>query len=218
MTTVVPGGLRRALRRYRRWIAAVLAGSAVLAFSTAVRPPAPRLVPVLVAARTLPAGVTLAAGDLTVARWPAQVVPSGALRAAAEAAGRVVAGAVRRGEPITDVRLVGPGLLAGGPAGDGRVAAPVRVADAAEAGLVRPGDRIDVLATPPDGAGAATAVADDVLVLAVPPPDGSGSADGALVVVAASRQVAVALARAAVGDRLSLTVRPPPGSAPGDGP
>ncbi len=56
---------------------------------------------------------------------------------------------MRAGETITDVRLVGPALLAG--YGDQLVAAPVRIADAGSAALLQPGDVIDVLAA--DGVG-----------------------------------------------------------------
>ena len=76
---------------------------------------------------------------------------------------QVLAAAVRAGEVITDVRLVGAGLTALLPAG--QVAAPVRLADLAVAALVRAGDRIDVLATL-DGSATAEVVAEGALVLA----------------------------------------------------
>ena len=52
----------------------------------------------------------------------------------AELTGRVLAAPVRRGEPVTDVRVVGPGLWSQVPAG--QVAAPVRLADLAVATLL----------------------------------------------------------------------------------
>ena len=60
----------------------------------------------------------------------------------------MLAAGVRAREPITDARLVGPGLTALLP--DGQVAAPVRLADLAVAALVRTGDRVDVLAIAPE--------------------------------------------------------------------
>ena len=66
---------------------------------------------VLTAARDLDGGV-LAPGDLTAIDLPAPAVPDGALPSGARVAGRVLASPVRRGEPLTDVRLLGPGLLA----------------------------------------------------------------------------------------------------------
>ncbi|MFL6139613.1 MAG: SAF domain-containing protein [Frankiaceae bacterium] len=212
--------LRRLARRHRGPLSALLAAAAVLAALSALRPAAPATVAVLTAAHRLPAGEVLAARDVATARLPPSVVPDGALRPGDRVVGRALAGPVRRGEPLTDVRLAGAALLAAAPprrspgspdgaslpAGD-TVAAPVRIADQGAVALVRAGDRIDVLATPPDGAGPAVVVAGDVLVLATPRdgPD-AAAADGALVLVETSRQGASELARAAVGDRLSLTL------------
>ena len=78
-----------------------------------------------------------------------------------DAVGRVLAGPVRSGEALTDVRLVGSSLLTRG----GRlVAAPVRLADPATAGLLHAGDRVDVLAVRTDEP---QAVADDRRLRAV---------------------------------------------------
>jgi Flp pilus assembly protein CpaB len=105
-------------------------------------PPPPETVAVLVAARDLPAGTALAGADLRVAEWPADGLPGGGLAAAA---GRVLASPLRAGEPVTDARVLGPGLLTGQPAGT--VALPIRLADPAAAGVVRAGDRVDVLSS-----------------------------------------------------------------------
>jgi Flp pilus assembly protein CpaB len=147
-------GLQRAFARRRRLVAAVLAGLAVLSAVAAVRPPAPPSVVVLAAAHDLAPGTALALADLRPVPLPAAAVPAGALRPGAEVLGRLVAGPVRRGEPLTDVRLVGPALLAA--LGPGTVAVPVRFADAGAVALLRPGDRVDVLAAP-TGLGAAWA-------------------------------------------------------------
>lgn len=127
----------------------------------------------------------------------------GALVSPDAALGHLVTGPVRRGEPLTDVRQLGAGML---PSGRGLVASPVRLADPAEAGLLHAGDRVDVLATPSSGAAvAATVVAAAVSVLAVPT---TSDGEGALVVLAASPAVAARLAAAAVASRLSVTVLP----------
>jgi pilus assembly protein CpaB len=201
--------LRRVATWHRRLVAAGLAGAAVLVGLQALRPPPPPSVDVMIAARDLLAGAALAPGDLVVAAVPRAVVPAGALSPGAAVDGRAVAGPIRSGEVITDVRLVGPALVAG--LGDGLVATPVRVADAGTAGLVRPGDRVDVLATPagPDTAGDPTrVVAADVVVVAVPgAADGGDFVDGALLVFATTPAEAASLAGAAITDRLSLTLR-----------
>jgi pilus assembly protein CpaB len=193
-------------------------GLAVLCGLAALRPPAARTTPVLVAARDLAAGETLGPDDLTTVELQVAVAPQGALRDAGAAAGRTLAAAVRRGEPLTDVRLLGPELLAGA---SGLVEAPVRVADGDEARLVRPGDVIDVLSAPgadslsspgyPDTTeglfASAKYVAVGARVLAVPTPAEAGTAaDGALVVLAVSTETARDLAAAAASQRLSLVV------------
>jgi Flp pilus assembly protein CpaB len=201
--------LRRGVSRHRRLLAAGLAAAAVAAGIGAAAPNPPKRVGVLAAAHDLAAGKRLASGDLTTIRLRAGAVPDGALRPHVRVAGRTLAGPLRRGEPLTDVRLLGPGLLAhvGAP---GLVVAPVRLADAASVHLLHPGDRVDVLAVDPSsGKGKSTTadvVARDLRVLTVPPTavDESG---GALVLLATTPAVAKTLAGAQVGARLSVTVR-----------
>lgn len=181
---------------------------ALLALVLALRP-APRTatvqesadVPVTVAAADLPAGAVLTAADLSVARFPAVLVPAGVAADPAGLAGRVLAGGVRAGEPVTDVRLVGAGLTTLLP--DGQVAAPVRLADLAVAALVRAGDRVDVLATPPDAA-TAEVVAGSALVLATP---GGEDPAGGLLLLAVDGATAARLA--ATSTTATLTVSLP---------
>ena len=156
------GTARRALAARRRPVAALLAGLAVLCGLSALRPPGPPTVPVLAAARDLEAGAALTLDDLRPVALPADAVPAGALEPGAAVLGRLVAGPVRRGEPLTDVRLVGPSLLAA--LAPGSVAVPVRFADGGAVALLRAGDRIDVLAADGD-AYAAVAAGDTALAL-----------------------------------------------------
>lgn len=198
--------VQRLARRHRSLVAGLLAAAAVLAALPVLAPPAGRVVTVLTAAHDLTPGTPLSRQDLTMVALPAQLVPDGALDDPGAAVGRAVTGAVRRGEPLTDVRLLGSGLLRTA----GLVAAPVRLADTATAALLRAGDRVDVLAAPTAADAPATSavtVARAVQVLAVPGGD-DASTDGGLVVVAATPSVAARLAAAAVGARLSVTVLP----------
>lgn len=195
--------LLRAAGWHRRLLAAGLAAAAVAFAIQAASPgPAPT-VDVVVAARDLPGGAVLADDDLTIAALPPDVVPGGAV-GRAEAAGALLAAPVRAGEPITDRRLLGPGLLEGW--GDDVVATPVRVADAGAVGQLRPGDRIDLLATTIDGAARTDVVAADVPVLTVPAAGDGGLTEGALLMVAATPDQAAGLATAAVTSRLSFIV------------
>jgi pilus assembly protein CpaB len=147
--------LRRALRRSRRPLAALLLAAATGLVVTAL---VPREAPgsgvgVLVAASDLPAGAAVAPGARAAVLPPA-AVPSGALAPAdVSASGRAadarLAAPVRAGEVITDVRLSGGDVLAS--LGPGQVAVPVAVAPPLPDGLVEPGGRVAVLAAAPEG-------------------------------------------------------------------
>ena len=194
----------------RRMAAALLA---VAALVLALRPEPvgttagpPVTVPVVVAGVDLPAGTVLADSQLTVARPPADAVPAGVDPRPGGLLGRVLAGAVRAGEPLTDARLVGPGLTAFLP--PGQVAAPVRLADLAVAGLVRTGDRVDVLAAPPD-AERAEVVAAGALVLAAPSSEQADPAAG-LLLLAVDAATAARLAAAATTATLTVSLPRPP--------
>jgi Flp pilus assembly protein CpaB len=205
--------LRRTLRRVvlsrRRPLAALCAAIAVAGVVQVVRPGAPATVAVTVAAHDLASGTVLSPGDLEVRRFAVGTAPSGTRGAALAGglAGRTLAGPVTAGEPITDVRLVAPSLLAGYP---GRVALPVRIADADAVGLLRAGDHVDLVAADPRR-GTASYVAIDVPILSLPPPSAAAAADsasasGRLVVVAAEPSEVEAIAGAAATDLLSVVL------------
>ena len=230
--------LRLTLARHRPLVLVLCVVAAVMATTRALTPPQAPTRPVTVAAHDLGAGHVIADGDLRTVHWPADLSPppSGASTSLA-LAGRTLTGAVRAGEPVTDARLLGPGALAG--QATGTLAVPVRLADPTTAGIVAPGDHVDVIAgttveVPGMDAGPAHAdvVAWDVVVLATPGRDAGSlaqsrgglsalteSADdesidsGGLLVVAADRATAVRLARAQAGKVLSVAVRAPPGDA-----
>lgn len=195
--------LRRALARRRVLLASGLAAAAVAAALSALAPPAEPGVEVLTAAHDLVAGVPLDRDDLVTTSLPAGLVPSGALVDAAATVGRLVVGPVRRGEPLTDVRLLGASLLVGDD-----VAVPVRVTEPATAALVGAGDRVDVLAASPEGGTVASVVATGLPVLSVPAL-GDDVGEGALLVLATDRPTAARLAAAAVTGRLSVVVGAP---------
>jgi pilus assembly protein CpaB len=195
-------------------------GLAVLALVLAVRPPpasdvpAPGrpTVPVAVAAADLPAGAVLTPGDLVVAALPPGGAPDGSAADPGELTGQVLAAPVRSGEVVTDVRVVGPGLWSSVP--DGQVATPVRLADLAVATLLRPGDRVDVLAAAGEnGSTAVEVVATGALVLTAPPGGAGGdigrdvaSDASGLLVLAVPPDTARRLAAAAAGGTLTVTL------------
>lgn len=236
--------LRRRVLAHRRLVSALLAALAVAVSLRVLAPPPVPTVAVVVAARDLGMGTPLSPADVLSRPLPAAVVPDGVLASVDSVVGRMLAGPVRRGEPLTDARLVGPSLLARAGLGPGVVATPVRLADPGTAALLRPGDRVDLYAVatpdrystgappaeyPPDSvappdvanrpdpgggsrdADAARLVASGLLVLSVPAADPAEiGPDGALVVFAATSEVARALAHAAATSVLSVVLRAAP--------
>jgi pilus assembly protein CpaB len=206
--------LRRAASWHRRLLVAGLLSASVAFAIQAVDPAPPRTAAVVVAAKDLAAGSRLSPDDVRLFGLTPAALPDGALRTRTSAAGRTLVAPVRRGEVLTDVRLVSRSFLDS--YGDTFVAAPVRIADPGAVRLVQPGDIVDVLAAGAGADGSATSmarlVAAAVPVVTVPQTGDSplGATDvgqGALVVVVTSAATAARLAAAAVTDRLSLVIR-----------
>jgi Flp pilus assembly protein CpaB len=196
----------------RRIVAALLT---LLAVVLALRPAPATAGPsvgVLVAAHDLPPGVLLDPADLRLGALPPDAVPAGALREPAAAAGRVLAGPARAGEPITDVRLLGPEntwLSSGDPSA---AAVPVRLADAGVADLLRPGARVDVVALDERSQRDAVLATDAVVLTVRSAGSSTGSAGavgdhGRLVVVALARAAATKVAAASLGQPVTVTLR-----------
>ncbi|GGS05793.1 hypothetical protein GCM10010252_50670 [Streptomyces aureoverticillatus] len=94
------------------------------------------------------------------------------------------------------------------------VTAPVRIADAATVKLLRPGDRVDVVAADGSAAGGGAAggattrvVAAGARVSEVPESPDSAVEGGALVVLSVPRATAARLAGASATARLAVTLR-----------
>lgn len=188
----------------RRALAGLLAGLAlVLALI-----PRERGSPVVVTVRDVPSGTALAAADLAVASWPTALVPAGAVRAPPDATGRVLLGAARAGEPLTDVRLAGPETTARLTGRKDDAAVPVRLPDPDVARLLAPGSRVDLVSPAPDD-GLPVVLAADAAVLTVlaAEPDGPGAGRGRLVLVALPRAAAARVAAAALSEQVAVTLR-----------
>lgn len=166
--------------------------------------PAHAAEPVLVAARDLIPGQTLGPQDVAVRQQPADAIPRGALRASPEAVGRVLSGAARSGEALTDVRLTGPELTALS-AGDDHSSVPVRLADPAIAELLHPGAHVDLVTVSADS-GETSVLARQVPVLAVRPA-GEESERGRVIVVAMPNARAAEVAAASLVHSVAVTLR-----------
>lgn len=107
-------------------------------------------VPVVIATAEIDAGAALDEALLAVATVPRRHREPGAIDAVAQAAGRIAQVPIRTGTQVTAAIARRPsparGLSAGIPAGRRAIAVSLPRA-AAGAGLVRPGDAVDVLAT-----------------------------------------------------------------------
>lgn len=203
---------RLALRRRPLvWWAVVIASASVVGLSVsgaveAARAEARRWgppVPVVVAAVDLAPGAVLGADTVLVETWPAEVVPRGALRTVP--GGAVVGQPIAAGEAVVTRRLDRSGLVATTtravaiPTGPGRLG-------------LRPGDRVDVLATfdplvAPAGEDPTVTVARAAVVVRV-------GAQAVTIAVAEDEAPRVAFALAQSTITLAQT---PPGTVPADG-
>lgn len=125
----------------------VTAGALVLlAAVAALRPdPTDGRTDVVVATRDLAPGVELVASDVRVESRSVATIPDGATTNGADLVGATLAGPARRGEVLTDVRVLGSRLADATAGPDARIV-PVHPTDAALLDLVRTGDVVDVLA------------------------------------------------------------------------
>jgi pilus assembly protein CpaB len=173
---------------------------------------------VVVSARALPVGATLAERDIRLAQWPHALAPANRIPDSTQVVGRRVAAAIGAGEAITPTRLVGTGLADGLPRG--LVANAVSI-DADVAAFVHPGDHVDLLTAPAVDSGlpapeaqpsssAATVVAENVAVLAVLRADGSEAGTARTQLVIASDRSTALHITALQGRALLAVVANPP--------
>jgi Flp pilus assembly protein CpaB len=177
-----PSALRRlsaALRPdWTRTVAARRAAAAllvVLAAIAAVRSdPRGEHTQIAVAAHDLTPGVTLTAEDVRMESRSSATLPDGAQTDLTALIGATVAGPARRGEVLTDVRLLGPRLTESTAGPDARIV-PLQLKDTAVLDLIRPGDVVDVLTADDSDESRPRVVATDaVVVLVSEKPKGGG--------------------------------------------
>jgi Flp pilus assembly protein CpaB len=163
---------------------------------------------IVVAARDLAPGIELSAGDLRLETRMATTVPDGSQSDIDDLVGSTLAGPTRRGEVLTDVRLLGP-RLAESVAGPNARIVPLHLADTALLDLIRPGDVVDVLAAAPADPGTSAesrVVATDAVVVVVSEKQkGTSSGVDRVVLVALPAQAANDVAGAALVEAVTLT-------------
>lgn len=161
---------------------------------------------VAIAARDLRPGTPLTADDVRMENRSAATLPDGAHSDLA-IIGSTLAGPARRGEVLTDARVLGPRLagLSAGP--DARVV-PLHLADAAVLDLIRTGDVVDILGAPSADANARPRViaTNAVVVLVSATAKTIGSSNDRVVLVALPASAAHALAGATLVQTVTLTI------------
>jgi Flp pilus assembly protein CpaB len=184
------------------------AGLVVLAGVAALRPnPGGDRAEVVVAARDLGPGAALTPDDLRLEKRLAATIPEGSQADLGVVVGSTLAGPTRRGEVLTDVRLLGR-RLAESAAGPNARIVPVRPADSALTDLVRPGDVVDVVAASDTGSRAhPRVVATDAVVVLVSAKQKAQTANSdRVVLVALPAASANAVAGAALVQTVTLTL------------
>jgi Flp pilus assembly protein CpaB len=187
------------------------AGLVVLAGVAAVRPdPDGERAQVVVAAHDLSPGTALTADDLQLEKLLVPTIPDGAQSDIDTVVGSTLAGPTRRGEVLTDVRLLGRRLAESAAGPDARIV-PVHPVDSALTDLVRPGDVVDVVAasesSSPSNPKVPSVIATDAIVVLVSAKQKAQAAtNDRVVLVALPAAAANAVAGAALVQTVTLTL------------
>ncbi|VBA30123.1 hypothetical protein LAUMK35_04655 [Mycobacterium pseudokansasii] len=164
---------------------------------------------VVVAARDLRPGSALTYDDIRLETRSAATLPDGSQTNLGAVVGSTLAGPARRGEVLTDVRILGS-RLAESTAGPGARIVPLHLADSALIDLVRVGDVVDVLAAPvtdsPAAAPVSKVVATDAVVVLVSAKQELQSHDERVVLVVLPARLANTVAGAVLGQTVTLTL------------
>lgn len=160
---------------------------------------------VVVASRDISPGAELTADDVHVDLVPTEPLPDGAFDDLQAVIGDVPAGPIRRGEVITDVRVL-DSRLAEATAGPNARIVPLHLTDQALLDLVRAGDVVDVLAAPTgDNARPQVVASGAVVVMVSPKPKSPTSGDDRIILVALPADTANAVAAATLADAVTVT-------------
>src|SRR5689334_8527068 len=168
--------VRRQVLIRRRTIAAICAALAVWSVLHQLTATPPTGIRIVTAAHDLASGDPVGPDDLRFTRFTPGSVPSRAVRDPKLVIGRTLVVPLSRGEPLTTRQVVGTSALDGYP---DRSAIALRIPDQDAAGLLDPGDRVDLVASDPQGDDKAELLVADAVVLTVPKPDPDAARIGA---------------------------------------
>ena len=103
---------------------------------------------IVVADRNLPPGTELRPQDLSIVKFPTQLVPAKAFTSVSDAVHKHTSAGLSKGTPVTRSAVLDQQAL---PEGSTDLLMPVRLADDASAALLQPGQRIRLFSSLPDG-------------------------------------------------------------------
>ncbi|MGV0597685.1 SAF domain-containing protein [Mycolicibacterium porcinum] len=190
---------------------AAAAGLVVLAAVTALRSdPHGEYTEIAVATHDLSPGVALTAADVRLERRSTATLPDGAQREMAPVIGATLTAPARRGEVLTDVRLLGSRLAESAAGPDARIV-PVKLTDSALLDLIRAGDVVDVLTVTGDQddkqpARPIVVASGAVVVLVSEKPRGAGVGSDRVALVALPARPANEVAAISLVQAVTLTI------------
>lgn len=158
---------------------------------------------IVVADRNLPPGTELRAQDLSIVKFPTQLVPDKAFTSVADADHKRTSAGLSKGSPVTQSAVLDQQAL---PEGSTDLLMPVRLADDASAALLQPGQRIRLFSSLPDG-GSEIVVDKVTIARLINKAEGIASESGQLVTVILSSSDAGRIAEFA-GMPISYAILP----------
>lgn len=146
---------------------------------TAVESLTPRSghVRVVISAKSIAAGASIAEQDVTIKDIPRDLVPSGAVTDITSAQGRTLATGMSPGEILTEQRMVGPSLARSLTGSSESKIIAITLADTGIVSALRTGDSVDIVSTADErgmaaplahGARVVNIVDDEVVLVALP--------------------------------------------------
>ena len=196
--------------RYRRSIAAILAGFGALLIISLVIPAPGSQTKVLVATNPLSAGTTLAASDFTQKSIPDDFAWITLQAEPGDLVGRVLAHSISANQPISSSDLIGQGLLNGLP--ENFVAISLPVSASTSNSLLSVGNVIDVYGTSNDGFNTGVLVASNARILATPTSAKSsmfsGGSTTSSIIVGVDSVAAISIAGSASNQGFTIALLP----------
>ena len=196
--------------RYRRSIAATLAGLGTLIVLSLIVPGPGSQTKVLVATRPLSAGVTLSPTDLIQKSIPDESAWNSLQSDPAELVGRVLARSLAPNQPFSSNDLVGSGLLTGLP--ENYVAVSLPVSAGTSSSLLAVGNLIDVYGSSNDGFNTGVLIASRARILAIPASTNgsmfSGGSTSTSIIVGVDSVAAISIAGSASNQGFTIALLP----------